>query len=187
MPKSAHVCEPHPLLVRFVSQNVLTGGHALDVACGVGQNAIWLAQRGFTVDAVDISLVAIEHARQAAVHAGVVVNFIHSDLDTWSPPVGTYDLVIGFRFLNRKLWLRLQAALQPGGWLVYQTFNLRRLTPDADFPPEHLLDIGELSRTFAGWDIVESGDDGGPSCDQSWIVCRKPDSRVKSNDRAADG
>ena len=173
MPKSAHVREPHPLLVRFVSQNVLTGGRALDVACGVGQNAIWLAQRGFTVDAVDISPVAIERARRAAAQAGAAVNFIHADLDTWSPSAGTYELVIGFRFLNRKLLLRLQAALRPGGWLLYQTFNLRRLTPDSDFPPEHLLDIGELARTFAGWDIIESGDDGGPLRDQSWIVCRK--------------
>jgi len=174
MPKSAHVREPHPLLVRFVSQNRLTGGHTLDVACGVGQNAIWLAQRGFTVDAVDISPVAIEQARQAAAQAGVAVNLLHADLDTWSPPAETYDLVIGFRFLNRKLLPRLKAALRPGGWLLYQTFNLHRLTPDSDFPPEHLLDLGELPRTFVGWDVVESGDDGGPLRDQSWIVCRKP-------------
>jgi tellurite methyltransferase len=174
MPKSAHVREPHPLLVRFVSQTGLTGRHVLDVACGVGQNAVWLAQRGFTVDAVDISSVALEQARQAAAQAGDTVNFVHADLDTWSPPVETYALVIGFRFLNRKLLPRLKAALRPGGWLVYQTFNLCRLTPDSDFPPEHLLQIGELARTFAGWDIIESGDGGGPSRDQSWIVCRKP-------------
>ncbi len=173
MPKSAHVRDPHPLLVRFVSQNVLTGGRALDVACGVGQNAIWLAQRGFTVDAVDISPVAIERARQAAAQAGAAVSFIHADLDTWSPPAGAYELVIGFRFLNRKLLPRLQAALRPGGWLLYQTFNLRRLTSDSDFPLEHLLDLGELARIFAGWDIVESSDDGGSAYDQSWIVCRK--------------
>jgi tellurite methyltransferase len=168
-----HVREPHPLLVHFVSQKALAGGRALDVACGVGQNAIWLAQHGFTVDAVDISPVALEHARQAAIHTGVSVNFIQADLDLWSPPAETYDLIIGFRFLNRRLWPRLQTALRPGGWLVYQTFNLRKLTPDSDFPLEYLLDIGELPRTFAGWDTLESGDDGGPSHDQSWIVCRK--------------
>lgn len=152
----------------------MAGGYALDVACGVGQNAIWLAQRGFTVDAVDISRVALEHARQMAAQADVAVNFIQADLDEWSPSTDTYDLVIGFRFLNRRSWPRLQAALRPGGWLIYQTFNLRKLTPDSDFPPEYLLDIGELARTFAGWDILETGDDGGPSHDQSWILCRKP-------------
>jgi len=173
-PKTAHVREPHPLLGRFVSQQGLKGGRALDVACGVGQNAIWLAQCGFTVDAVDISRVALDHGRQAAALAGVVVNFVQADLDEWTPPSEAYDLIIGFRYLNRRLWPRLQAALHRGGWLLYQTLNLRKLTPDADFPPEYLLEIGELARVFAGWDILESGDDGGPSHDQSWIVCRKP-------------
>jgi 2-polyprenyl-3-methyl-5-hydroxy-6-metoxy-1,4-benzoquinol methylase len=158
----------------LILQQRLTGGRALDVACGVGQNAIWLAQHGFIVDAVDISSVALAHARQAATQAGVSVNLIQADLDEWQPPVEAYDLVIGFRFLNRKLWPRLQTAVRPGGWLLYQTFNLRKLTPDADFPPEYLLDIGELSHAFGEWDILESGDDGGPSHDQSWIVCRKP-------------
>ena len=169
-----HVREPHPLLVGFISQQRLTGGRALDVACGVGQNAIWLAQRGFAVDAVDVSPVALAHARHAAARASVTVNFAQADLDEWTPPVLAYDLIMGFRYLNRKLWPRLQAALRPGGWLLYQTFNLRKLTPDADCPPEYLLDIGELPRTFTGWVILESGDDGGSSHDQSWIVCRKP-------------
>jgi tellurite methyltransferase len=172
-PKSVHVREPHPLLVRFVSKNPQVRGRALDVACGVGQNAIWLAQRGLTVDAVDISPVALEHARKAAMDVGVKVNLLQADLAVWQPPIKVYDLIMGFRFLNRHLWPRLLAAVRPGGWLLYQTFNLRKSGPDGDFPLEYLLEIGELTRTFAGWDIIESGDDGGPSHDQSWIVCRK--------------
>src|SRR5512143_1228453 len=123
-PKTAHVREPHPLLVSFVLRNPQVRGRALDVACGVGQNTIWLAQRGFTVDAVDISPVALEHAQRSAAEAGLApraVNFIQADLEGWSPAVGAYDLVAGFRFLNRRLWPRLQAALRSGGWLVYQT------------------------------------------------------------------
>jgi tellurite methyltransferase len=171
----AHVREPHPLLVRFISRQAMPGGRALDVACGVGQNAIWLAQRGFTVDAVDISPVALAYGRQAAARAGVTVNFCQADLDAWAPQTRVYDLVCGFRFLNRRLWPLLQAALRPGGWLLYQTYNLRKLTPGADFSAEYLLAVGELPRTFPGWETLEAGDDGGPSHDQSWIVCRKPD------------
>ena len=176
-PKSTHVREPHPLLVSFVLHNPQVRGRALDVACGMGQNAIWLAQRGLAVDAVDISPVALEQAQRSAVDAGLVpgaVNFIQADLEVWLPPAEAYDLVIGFRFLNRRLWPRLQAALRPGGWLVYQTFNLLKPSPDSDCPSEYLLEIGELPRTFAGWSIVESGERGGSSRDQSWIVCRKP-------------
>jgi len=72
------VREPHPLLVRFISHQSMSGGRALDVACGVGQNAIWLAQRAFTVDAVDISLVALEYGWQAAARACVTVNFVQA-------------------------------------------------------------------------------------------------------------
>jgi len=172
-PKSAHVREPHPLLVRFIEQRRLTRGHALDLACGVGQNAIWLAQCGFTVEAVDISLVALEHGQHAALEAGVTINFVHADLDVWQPQAEAYDLIMGFRFLNRKLWPRLRTALRPGGWLLYQTFNVLKVTPDADFAREYLLDIGELPRAFADWHIAGSGDDGGPFRDQSWIVCHK--------------
>lgn len=170
-----HVREPHPLLVRFISRQAMSGGCALDVACGVGQNAIWLAQRGFTVDAVDISAVALEYGRQAATRACATVNFVQADLDAWAPQRGAYDLVCGFRFLNRRLWPRLQEALRPRGLLLYQTFNLRKLTPGSDFPAKYLLSIGELPSTFPGWEILEAGDDGGSSHDQSWIVCRKPD------------
>jgi tellurite methyltransferase len=176
-PKSAHVREPHPLLVRFVLRNPQVRGRALDVACGVGQNTVWLAQRGFTVDAVDISPVALEHAQRSAAEVGLApraVNFIQADLEGWSPTVEAYDLVVGFRFLNRRLWPRLQAALRRGGWLVYQTYNLRKLNSDSDCPFEYLLEIGELLHTFSGWDIVESGDDGGSGRDQSWLICRKP-------------
>jgi tellurite methyltransferase len=172
-PKEAHVREPHSLLVRFINQQGLKGGRALDVACGVCQNAIWLAQRGWHVDAVDISPVALEHGRRAAAQAGVRVNFVQADLEVWSPVADAYDLIVGFRFLNRHLFACLRSALHPGGWLIYQTFNLHKLAPDADFPHEYLLQIGELARTFADWQVIECGDDSGPSRDQSWIVCRK--------------
>jgi len=126
------------------------------------------------VDAVDISPVAIERGRADAARAGVAVDFIQADLDDWRPSLEAYDLVIGFRYLNRQVWPCLQAALRPGGWILYQTFNLRKLRPDADFPREYLLKVGELPCVFADWEILESGDEGGPSRDQSWIICRKP-------------
>ena len=162
-------------MARVVSLHNLRG-HALDLACGVGQNAIWLARQGLTVDAVDISPVGIERGRASAAQAGVSVNFILADLDVWSPQPDCYDLVIGFRFLNRALWPRLRIALRPGGWLIYQTYNVRKLlhagNSAAEFPAEYLLALGELQDTFADWRILEAGDDGGQSGDQSWIVCR---------------
>jgi len=139
----------------------------------VGQNAVWLAQHGFSVDAVDISPVALEHGRQAAARAGVDVNFIQADLDGWTPRADAYDLVIGFRFLYRPLWPHLQAALRLGGWLVYSTFNIRKRVSAAGLPLGYLLHPGELAHTFSAWDILQAGDGESGARDQSWIICRK--------------
>jgi len=163
--------EPHPLLVRYAGQ--LGGGRALDLACGLGQNALWLAGRGYNVDAVDISPVALAQARAEAARRGLSVNFIEADLDSYVLPVAAYDLIAVFYFLDRRLLPALRAALVPGGWLFYETFNLGRLAHAPDIPAVYLLEIGELPRHFAGWRILEAGDNGSRPF-SSYIVCRKP-------------
>ncbi len=163
--------EPHPLLVRYAGE--LSGGDALDLACGRGQNAIWLAEHGYRVDAIDISPVALALARAEAARRGLTVNFIEADLDTYVLPIAAYDLIAVFYFLNRQLFPAIQAALRPGGWLFYETFNTGRLASDPHIPPAYLLEPGELPRRFAGWRIMEAGDDGSRPY-SSYLVCRKP-------------
>ncbi len=165
------VCD---LLLKYQAQ--LTPGRALDVACGLGQNAIWLAQYGFEVDAVDISPVAIQRAQAQASRAGVRVNFIQADLDSGAlpqiRPLG-YDLIIVRRFLERNLLPTLRQALAAGGWLFYQTFNRRKRITDREFPEAYLLEDGELLRTFGDLRVIEAGDNGGEHGEVSWIVIRK--------------
>jgi SAM-dependent methyltransferase len=71
----------------------LTPGRALDVGCGEGADAIWLARCGWTVTAIDISGVALTRAREAAAGASVVVDWIRGDALTTPLPVGSFDLV----------------------------------------------------------------------------------------------
>jgi 2-polyprenyl-3-methyl-5-hydroxy-6-metoxy-1,4-benzoquinol methylase len=82
--------EPNRFLVAEVSG--LPPGRALDVACGAGRNAVWLAERGWSVTGVDFSDVALENARQLAEERGVAVEWVDGDLRNWQPP-GEYDLV----------------------------------------------------------------------------------------------
>ena len=84
--------EPNVFLVSEVGDMI--PGRALDVACGEGRNAVWLAERGWRVDAVDFSSVAIERARALAAERGVEVNFEVADVTSWEPSPLTYDLVI---------------------------------------------------------------------------------------------
>ena len=94
-------------------------GRALDVACGTGRNAFFLAHRGFTVDAIDISEVALSHASAQA--EGLPVRWLCQDLLA-SPeiPQFGYDLIIMFHFVAPTLLARLTGHLSPGGLLMVE-------------------------------------------------------------------
>lgn len=97
-------------------------GRALDVACGAGRNALYLAQVGYQVDAVDISEQALERARSSALERGLELRLIRSDLDNGLPdsiePGAHYDLIVIVRYVNTPLIRELCKRLAPGGALV---------------------------------------------------------------------
>lgn len=110
---------------RFVAEALGSrepAGRALDLACGEGRNAIWLARRGWKVTGVDYSDVAIERARQLAASAGVLVEWIRGDATTRALEAGAFALVI-VSYLQlpgpelRRVLERAAAALAPGGEL----------------------------------------------------------------------
>src|SRR5262245_48051685 len=111
----------------------LTPGRALELACGLGHNAIWLAQQGWQVDAVDVSPVGLEIATGLARRLDARINWIPADLDELVPEPAAYDLVCVFRFLNRSRLPRLiEQSLRPGGCLIYETFTAAHLArPDS--------------------------------------------------------
>ena len=82
---------PNGRLVAEVAE--LTPGRALDVGCGEGADAIWLAQRGWTVTAIDVSQVAVSRARDAGRSAGTAVEWLCGDILSTPLPVRSFDLV----------------------------------------------------------------------------------------------
>lgn len=101
----------------------LIPGKAWDVACGVGQNSLYLASLGWQVDAVDISPLGLEVGRLKAGDFGDSIRWIPSDLDQYTPPRNEYDLVFVCRFLDRKrLPGEIEKSLKPEGKLIYETF-----------------------------------------------------------------
>ena len=124
---------PSPLLAAWLDR--LPRGRALDVACGLGRNAIHLAANGYTVDAMDISAAALAGARERADAAGVTVNWIEADLERPDIAREAYDVVVVARFLDRPLIPRLIDALRSGGHLVY---DHHYITPvDVEGPRSH--------------------------------------------------
>jgi SAM-dependent methyltransferase len=101
----------------------LPAGRALDLACGQGRHAVWLAENGWQVTAVDFSGVAIDKARAHAAEKGVAVDWVHADLMEYEAESEAFDLVMVFYLhlpvADRRRVLRtMRAALAPGGTLL---------------------------------------------------------------------
>lgn len=144
---------------------------ALDLAAGLCQNAIWLAEQGYLVNALDISHVALERGRaEMAMRNLRSINFIHADLDRTRLAPAVYDVVCCFRYLNRPLMSMLRDALKPGGLVIYQTFNVRRLEKHPDSSREFLLEHRELPTFFPSWEVLHDDE----VADMSRLVARKP-------------
>jgi tellurite methyltransferase len=135
----------------------LKPGRALELACGLGHNAIWMAAHRWQVDAVDISPVGLALAEALANEHHVRVTWIAVDLDQYVPDLTAYDLVFVFRFLDRqRLPDIIQGALKPGGRLVYETFTTAHLArPESHMKnPAFALERGELPRLFPRLEVV---------------------------------
>ncbi|MEP7290577.1 MAG: class I SAM-dependent methyltransferase [Chloroflexota bacterium] len=164
--------QPDRLLFPFTPPLRSAGNaHALDLACGVGQNGLWLAAQGYVVDLVDVSRVALVRAREEATRRHLRgVNFFQQDLDDAGLEADRYDLVVVFRFLSRKLMPQLRATVKPGGRILYQTFNTNYLTNHPEMNPDYLLHPGELTGTFGDWRILRVSE----TAHISQIVAMKP-------------
>jgi tellurite methyltransferase len=145
---------PHPLLVK--NEILLTGGTALDLACGLGQNSIWLAGRGYQVIGIDVSGVALNAALSKARNLKMPDRpvFIQMDLDHWSLPPNKFDLICVFRFLKRRLFPEIRTGLRSGGLLFYSTRHMGMLNRQPDADQEFLLRPDELITAFSDWEIV---------------------------------
>jgi tellurite methyltransferase len=131
-----------PIVERF--SGLATGRVALDVACGQGSNAKYLADEGFTVDAVDISIEGLKSLKEHAPQ----VRSLCVDLDVFDIPASRYDLIINIRYLNRRLVPQMIEGLRPGGVLIFETYLLTGEEDRRRFRKDYLLRENELLHLF---------------------------------------
>lgn len=123
-------------------------GRALDLACGLGANALLMAELGLEVVAWDLSPVAIERLRREADSRGLDILAQVRDVIEQPPGPGTFDIILVAYFLERNLAPALGDALRPGGLLLYQTFNREAVSDCGPSDTAYRLGINELLRLF---------------------------------------
>jgi tellurite methyltransferase len=165
--------EPDSFLVNHI--DLFSGGRAIDVACGLGGNSIYLAERGFTVDAADISLPALKSLRRHAECRGLPINTILADLDYFSLRADFYDLAVIFYFYSERILAEVKETVKKGGIVVYATYNKRHLSIKPTFNPDYLIDPEQPVRAFSDWEILVSEPVAGENGNISRIIARKPD------------
>lgn len=146
--------QPHELVVRFASQ--LKVGRGLDLACGVGRHALYLAERGWQVTAVDSSKVAIEILLQSAADQGLQVDAHIADLTTGEFVIEpeNYDLVVNCCYLQRDLFQAIKAGVKIGGCVLAVIATVDDDLAVKPMNPNFLLQPGELRAQFDGWELL---------------------------------
>jgi SAM-dependent methyltransferase len=160
--------EPAPpsVLAPFV-ELLPTGGAAVEVACGPGRAAVWLALRGFEVVGYDVSPVAIDAAEALARRSGVEdrCDFIVADLDHGLPDGEPADLVLCHLFHDPVLAEALVDRLLPGGTLAVACLSqVGGSCGRFRAPP------GELLRCYGSLDVLVHGEADG----HAWLIARRP-------------
>ena len=145
---------------------LVPAGPALDLACGTGRNALFLAESGRHVIAVDWSAAALDILATRALEKKIAVRrierleavkhprgpgieLLQADLEKITLPKESYDAIVCVRYLQRTLFPEICRALRPGGLLLYETYTEAQLEFEGGpRDPAHLLKTGELRDAF---------------------------------------
>ncbi len=130
-------------------------GPALDVACGNGRNAFYLAELGFSVDAVDISDEAVTWLAEKVKQHEWSVYPKRMNLESDPLPTSKYQVVVNINYLERSIFSALKDALLPGGLLVFETLTKDQVDIlGSQINPHFTLDHNELLKTFSDMRIL---------------------------------
>lgn len=152
--------EPNRFLVEEVAD--LAPGTALDIACGEGRNAVWLAERGWRATGVDFSAVALAKAQRMAEERGVTVQWIEADLRQWEPPE-RFDLVIAMYLhlpqkTRRATFSAAAEAVAPGGTLLVVGHDRENIARGHGGPQDESVlftaaEVADVVRSVGGFTI----------------------------------
>ncbi len=147
---------------------------AIDLACGTGRHAIYLASLGCHAVAIDCSHQALKQCAAHASARGLPVQLVAANLNDFRLAPSSVNAIVCFHYLNRGICGNLIDALKPNGVLIFKTFNQNFLRVKANFNPDYVLAPGELRRLFATLQPLNGSDDCQADADtKSFLVAHK--------------
>jgi len=169
--------DPIPFLKDHV--DLLPKGSVLDLAMGEGRNGVFLATQGFQVTGVDISEVGFKKAKALAAEKGMTLTTVVADLEQYTIPPDTYDVIICTYYLQRDLFPHIAAALKPGGMVLIETYTVDHLQYRPTFNKTFLLERNELLTLLPGLRVLRYQEvDTGVAAFAS-ILAQKPTQTTK--------
>lgn len=163
---------PNPRLVDLSDH--LMGGTALDLACGLGGNSLFLAGKNYQVHAMDISDVAISYIQEKAEIDSLTIDaevVDLTDLDNRQWQKGSYNLVVITFYLDRSLFPIAKHLVKEGGHIFIETFYQSRMNENKGVSNQYKLMPKELLSEFEGWTVLyfEENEEEG----RQTIFCQK--------------
>lgn len=153
--RDADVADASPAHVLTANEHLLPGkGKALDLACGLGANAVLLARHGLHTQAWDLSPAVIEKLSAYAAENNLSLYASVHDVEQAPPAANSFDVITVSYFLDRTLAPALIEALKPGGLLFYQTFTRNKLSDRGPSSPDYRLAPNELLHMFSTLQIL---------------------------------
>lgn len=180
--------EPNPLLAEWLPRLEVASSppRAVDVACGEGRHALFLARHGWQVEAMDISDVALRNLAATARAEGLEVACLQRDFEPVPPadPPGfepaRYDLAVVMRYTNLPLMARLARGIRAGGYLIAEAYLLTTEPGGGPRNPAYRVGPGEFEAALArDFDLVACREGvatgrGGQPAPVVQVVARRP-------------
>ncbi len=167
--------EPSAFLKEQV--HLLPVGRALDIAMGEGRNAVFMAKKGFRVDGVDISEVALRKSKRLAREQGTSITTINADLNNYQIRPESYDVILNIDYLQRSLVPQIKKGLKRGGIVVYENYTVDQMKNVGEgqrLVRDYLLEKGELRELFKDFKILFYREENNGQEARAQLIARKP-------------
>lgn len=152
--------------IKFLSQR----STVLDMGMGEGRNAVFLASKGHHVVGVDISSVAVQKANSLAREFSTEIKGVVASLDSYQINDGSFDVILCFYYVDRKLISKMKKWLKPGGIIFYEAHTMEKLSEGKLLNKNYLVKKGEIKEFFSDMAILKFEEPNDGSFRSSIIV-----------------